>query len=246
MVRRSHRFSFRKMLEAKMVFQWLDARKRDAILDVASGLGYHCYEIAGAGCDVYGLDLDKRSTRLAYRISEGLDRRPHYVTGDAQALPFKEHVFDKVICVCALEHIDDDVHALREISRVLKPQGTLVLTVESWTGRVDAGLKRIAADCYDVKHFYSLSSLTELLVSEGFDVSGGEYFLNSPLSALLYELEFKLHHHALPRRFRLGYLLDLLCPLTYVLSSLSDRLWGDSRGGYQLGVHAIKVGEEGQ
>ncbi len=44
-------------------------------------------------------------------------------------MPFRSAIFDVVICTDVLEHIVDDVAAMCELARVLKPAGTLILTV---------------------------------------------------------------------------------------------------------------------
>jgi len=49
---------------------------------------------------------------------------------DMQNLPYADKTFDKVVCISAIEHVDDDVLALYEMMRVLKPEGLLLLTTE--------------------------------------------------------------------------------------------------------------------
>ena len=51
------------------------------------------------------------------------------VQGDALALPFPDATFDRVIASEVLEHIPDDVAAMRELARVLRPGGTMAVTV---------------------------------------------------------------------------------------------------------------------
>ena len=51
------------------------------------------------------------------------------VQGDALALPFPDGTFDRVIASEVLEHIPDDVAAMRELARVLRPGGTMAVTV---------------------------------------------------------------------------------------------------------------------
>ena len=49
--------------------------------------------------------------------------------GDATHLPFADGAFDRVIASEVMEHIDDDVAALAELTRVLRPGGTIAITV---------------------------------------------------------------------------------------------------------------------
>jgi SAM-dependent methyltransferase len=51
---------------------------------------------------------------------------------DATRLPFADATFDRVIASEVLEHIDDDAAALAELARVLKPGGTMAVTVPAW------------------------------------------------------------------------------------------------------------------
>ena len=52
--------------------------------------------------------------------------------GDALRLPFPDDTFDRIIASEVLEHVPDDQVALDELFRVLKPGGTLAVTVPSW------------------------------------------------------------------------------------------------------------------
>jgi len=51
------------------------------------------------------------------------------VQGDALALPFRDGVFDRIVASEVLEHIANDAGAIRELARVLRPGGTLAVTV---------------------------------------------------------------------------------------------------------------------
>ena len=54
------------------------------------------------------------------------------VNGDALRLPFTDGAFDRVIAAEVLEHIPDDAGAMAELARVLRPGGTIAVTVPAW------------------------------------------------------------------------------------------------------------------
>jgi len=52
--------------------------------------------------------------------------------GDVMGLPFADHSFDRIICAEVLEHLHEDIRALEELTRVLKPGGRLAVTVPTY------------------------------------------------------------------------------------------------------------------
>lgn len=65
----------------------------------------------------------------------GMSPRADLVRYDGRRLPFDDASFDHVLCVEVLEHVSEPLPFLIELRRVLKPSGTLVLTVP-WSARV--------------------------------------------------------------------------------------------------------------
>ena len=99
------------------------------VIDVGCGDGRHIVEAARRGCFAVGLDYDADELRRAReRIGT---QRVDLVVGDAARLPFRDGVFDALICTETLEHLPDDSGAMREIARLLRPGGTLLGAVPS-------------------------------------------------------------------------------------------------------------------
>ncbi len=101
---------------ARIVRPWLRGR----LLDIACGYNNLVRQHGdGVGVDVHPW--------------EGIDVR----IGDAAQLPFGDAVFDTVSIVAALNHVPNRVDALREMRRVLRPDGRLLVTmIGPLTGRV--------------------------------------------------------------------------------------------------------------
>jgi ubiquinone/menaquinone biosynthesis C-methylase UbiE len=97
------------------------------VLDVACGTGIVARGAAdrvGTG-SVVGLDLNEAMLGVAQRIRPDL----HWRQGDAAALPFGDAEFDVVICQMAMMFFPDPTAALREMRRVVRPEGTVGVLV---------------------------------------------------------------------------------------------------------------------
>jgi len=110
------------------------------ILDMGCGAGRHAFESLRRGARVIALDysFDELAAcrNLFWAMGEAGEVGPGGtalpVRGDALRLPFRDGTFDRIICSEVLEHISDDRAAIAELCRVLKPGGTIAVTVPSW------------------------------------------------------------------------------------------------------------------
>ena len=117
----------------------LGVRPGDWLLDAGCGGGRHCFGALDRGAHVLGLDLDFEGLRLARAgINErrgSAVRKLHggVLKGDVSRLPFPDQSFDRVVCAEVMEHVHDYARALRELVRILKPGGTIGITVPTAT-----------------------------------------------------------------------------------------------------------------
>lgn len=98
------------------------------VLDVACGTGVvtrKLAELLGDHPAPVGLDIAPGMLAVARRSGTTIDWRH----GDADALPFDDAVFDRVLCQFGLMFFPDPVRALGEMLRVLEPGGRLVVSV---------------------------------------------------------------------------------------------------------------------
>lgn len=98
----------------------------DRVLDIACGTGIVARTAAarvGAAGQVVGLDLNPGMLSVARRIEPEIEWRQ----GDAAELPFPDASFDRVLCQFGLMFFPDRPAALREMRRVLRPDGGLAI-----------------------------------------------------------------------------------------------------------------------
>jgi SAM-dependent methyltransferase len=121
-------------------YQTLGLTSGETILDMGCGAGRHAFESFNRGAHVVAFDYDfgelesVRDLFWAMKEEGELpdDSEAIAVRGDALKLPFKDGTFDKIIASEVLEHIPDDGGAIEELTRVLKPGGTIAVTVPAW------------------------------------------------------------------------------------------------------------------
>jgi len=107
----------------------------ERVLDVGCGTGVITEELAqrtrGA---VIGLDLDRE--RLAFARQQ--PSRARYEQGDARSLPYPDQHFDIVACHYLLMWVGDSGRTMREMARVLRPNGAVLICAEpDYGGRLD-------------------------------------------------------------------------------------------------------------
>jgi SAM-dependent methyltransferase len=121
-------------------YPMLGLRAGDRLLDVGCGFGRHAYQAARLGARVVAFDYSDTELKEVVNTFGAMQAAGEVVAssfegavqGDAHHLPFPDASFDRVIASEVLEHLDDDGAALGELTRVLRPGGTIAVTVPSW------------------------------------------------------------------------------------------------------------------
>jgi ubiquinone/menaquinone biosynthesis C-methylase UbiE len=156
----------------------LGLRDGDRLLDVGCGTGRHVINACRRRCVVVGLDRDLWELRalkfLGFCLGmEGkLRARAGVAQGDALHLPFADGSVDRIICTEVFEHVPDDALLLSELARVLRPGGTIGISVpdarSEWLVWRLASVQRVPPG--EHVRLYRRGQMERLLRSHGFEV----------------------------------------------------------------------------
>ena len=108
----------------------LDPRPGERVLEVGPGTGYYSLPLAewvGPLGRLELLDVQQEMLDHTLRRAGALAERMQGTQGDATQLPYPDGIFDAAVLVTVLGEVPDQEAALRELARVLKPDGRLVV-----------------------------------------------------------------------------------------------------------------------
>ncbi|MBB6421397.1 cyclopropane-fatty-acyl-phospholipid synthase family protein [Streptomyces sp. AK010] len=113
------------------VLDRLDVQPGMKVLDLGCGTGGPGVRLAKwSDADITGISVSAQDVALASQRArdEGVADRIRFQQANATRMPFEDGTFDRVLALESVVHITDRVRALKEIARVLKPGGRVVLT----------------------------------------------------------------------------------------------------------------------
>jgi SAM-dependent methyltransferase len=115
-----------------LIARRLELGRARRVLDVGSGIGHWGRAILphlDGTAQIVGVDREPQWVQAATDAAakRGLDGRVRYVVGEAERLPFADGEFDLVTCQTLLLHVRDYRAVVREMVRVLRPDGRLLL-----------------------------------------------------------------------------------------------------------------------
>lgn len=99
------------------------------ILDVGCGIGLLLKHINGLACTFVGVDIAGKPLKIAKKlIKSSIVNEAFLIRADADFLPFKDGVFDKVFAITLLQNMPNYVSALNEMARVAKDDAIIIVT----------------------------------------------------------------------------------------------------------------------
>jgi 2-polyprenyl-6-hydroxyphenyl methylase/3-demethylubiquinone-9 3-methyltransferase len=161
------------------------------VLDVGCGGGFYSLVVCRKGAeDVTLLDISPICVKAAkINLRENANVVPNGVIANATNMPFRKESFDFVILVDIIEHIQADHVLLREIERILKSTGAMIIATQNSNSLnyiLEAFIRRHVLKNHswmgwDSTHvrFYNPSRLFQLLKNSGFSIVkvSGTYFI---------------------------------------------------------------------
>jgi SAM-dependent methyltransferase len=173
-------------------FDRLGLRPGERVLDMGCGAGRHAFEMYRRGADVIAFDQDAdelAGVRELFAAMKDEGQVPDGAEadvkeGDALALPFADGEFDRVVAAEVLEHIPADIQAIQELVRVLRPGGTLAVSVPRWFPEVVNW--KLSDDYHNTPgghiRIYTDKELVSKLENAGLELEGRDYAhgLHSP------------------------------------------------------------------
>ena len=125
---------YRKRLSTVLsIIDELNAAKEGKVLEVGSGAGLATVELARRYSHVEAIDTVERMIYLTRErsLEEGVQDRVVVTRGDVNDLQFEDKTFDVVVAVGIIPWVHPPARMIREIARVLKPEGYFVLTADN-------------------------------------------------------------------------------------------------------------------
>ena len=135
-----------------------------SILDVGCGTGANLKMLASYG-KVEGVDISPQAVEFCRQ--RGLES---VKLGAAEQLPYEDNSFELVTALDVLEHLDDDVAGLREMRRLLRPGGRVLLFVPAFMF-----LWGVQDDVSNHRRRYTLPGLLKAVKAAGFSVEWSSY-----------------------------------------------------------------------
>ncbi|HYJ88700.1 MAG TPA: methyltransferase domain-containing protein [Pyrinomonadaceae bacterium] len=141
------------------------AKARPEILDVGCGTGANLEMLSEFG-DASGVDVSAEA--VAFCHARGLENVKQAV---AEALPFEDGSFELVTSLDVVEHLDDDVAGLKEMRRVLRADGRVLLVVPAFMF-----LWGVQDDVSNHRRRYTLPQLRKAVLEAGFEIERASYW----------------------------------------------------------------------
>jgi len=134
LIKNTHDQALRR--RAKLIIENLELKGNERVLDAGCGDGYYLkllHELY-PNLELYGIDIDTKALAVAnINLEKELkDKKIIIYERSINETEFKDNFFDAVFSTEVLEHVPDDLGAVKEVKRVLKENGKYIFTVPNY------------------------------------------------------------------------------------------------------------------
>lgn len=201
-----------RFYEYQRLLEGVNIARDTVALDFGCGDGVFAFELARRSHRVIGVDANPAALQHAHRALRWSRRRRFidFRAGRIEELPIAANSIDLIFSVCVLQLVDNLEVVLAAFRRILKPGGSIHVTVDSFTNISDAALLLRHRREHHVVRYFTLDSIRQSFAAAGFSVVVAlpfltgtaatafftSYMRNGPGSISLRERSF------LSRRFR--------------------------------------------
>ncbi|MDE1465173.1 glycosyltransferase [Spartinivicinus poritis] len=119
------------------------------VLDIASGEGYGSYLVSKVAKKIFGVDIDKDS--ISHAKNKYQNKNLEFIEGDCTRIPLPSCCVDVVVSFETIEHHDQHLDMMRELKRVLKPDGILII---SSPDKAECSDRNGNSNIYHIKELY--------------------------------------------------------------------------------------------
>ena len=145
-------------LELVRLEKWFFESKKGKLLEYAFGSGCNTIHLVKCGYDLYGLDVSsnwvKRTKDRLKKIKNKFKPKLIYLKPSSKKLPFKSGNFDYIVAMSVLSLLGSEKkvkNLLKELSRVLKPNGKIILDINDQKSIFSGKKNKVSKNLYKTK-----------------------------------------------------------------------------------------------
>ena len=176
-------YPFSRRDRAKKIVKNMELKKNEKILDCGCGIGYYSFEFNIIyKCEVVGIDIDEEDIMLANSIIKVLNAKNiefHVKSIDELDTGI---FFDKILLSEVLEHIKNDYAIMQKLSTLLKPGGTIIITVPHSLNPIEFSEQQIKQSGIQGGHIrsgYNVESFSKILDKTNLTINKIDYCCNN-------------------------------------------------------------------
>lgn len=147
-----------------------------AVLEIGAGTGMFCRALQQWGNTAIVIGIDRSWPMLEQARTIGVNESVHYVAGDAESVPIQDNTIDLALLSRVIHHLPDRLTCARELARVLKSAGTVVIRTtfretldapvyEYWPELLDVDRRRFPRQADVIQEFEEAGFTSRCIVS---------------------------------------------------------------------------------